>query len=37
LIDSGVSKAEDIAGATRDLFGRISPWRMKEEDSAVRQ
>ena len=33
LIDSGVSKAEDIAGATRDLFGRISPWRMKEEDS----
>jgi Domain of unknown function (DUF697) len=36
LIDSGVSKAEDIAGATRDLFGRISPWRMKEEDSATR-
>jgi hypothetical protein len=33
LIDSGVSKAEDIAGATRDLFGRISPWRPKEEDS----
>jgi hypothetical protein len=33
LIDSGVSKAEDIAGATRDLFGRISPWRLKEEDS----
>jgi len=33
LIDSGVSKAEDIAGATRDLFGRISPWRAKEEDS----
>jgi len=32
LIDSGVSKAEDIAGATRDLFGRISPWRLKEED-----
>ena len=28
LIDSGVSKAEDIAGATRDLFGKISPWRM---------
>jgi hypothetical protein len=24
LIDSGVSKAEDIATATRDLFGRIS-------------
>jgi len=36
LIDSGVSKAEDIAGATRDLFGRISPWRFKEEDPAVR-
>ncbi len=35
LIDSGVSKAEDIAGATRDLFGRISPWRMKEEDSVT--
>ena len=35
LIDSGVSKAEDIAGATRDLFGRISPWRMKEEDPVV--
>ena len=34
LIDSGVSKAEDIAGATRTLFGRISPWRMKEEDPA---
>ena len=32
LIGSGVSKAEDIAGATRDLFGRISPWRVKEED-----
>jgi hypothetical protein len=36
LIDSGVSKAEDIAGATRDLFGKISPWRLKEEDSATR-
>jgi hypothetical protein len=36
LIDSGVSKAEDIAGATRDLFGRISPWRLKEEDSGTR-
>jgi len=35
LIDSGVSKAEDIAGATRDLFGKISPWRLKEEDSAT--
>jgi len=37
LIDSGVSKAEDIAGATRDLFGKISPWRLKEEEPAVRQ
>ena len=36
LIDSGVSKAEDIAGATRDLFGGISPWRLKEEDSPTR-
>ena len=35
LIDSGVSKAEGIAGATRDLFGRISPWRMKEEESVT--
>ena len=32
--DSGVSKVEDIAGATRDLFTRISPWRHKEEDPA---
>ena len=32
LIDTGVSKAEGIAGATRDLFDRISPWRMKEEE-----
>src|SRR5215813_2618056 len=37
LIDSGVSKAEDLAGVTRDLFGKISPWRLKEEDPAVRQ
>jgi hypothetical protein len=36
LIDSGVSKAEDIKGATRDLFGRISLWRLKEEDPVVR-
>ena len=36
LIDSGMSKAEDIADATRDLFGRISPWRLKEEDSVTR-
>ena len=33
LIDSGASKAEDIAIATRDLFGRISPWRVKAEVS----
>jgi hypothetical protein len=33
LIDSGVSKAEDIATATRDLFGRISHWRKAEEVS----
>jgi hypothetical protein len=36
LIDSGVSKAGDIAGATRNLFGRISPWPLKEEDPATR-
>jgi uncharacterized protein DUF697 len=36
LIDSGVSKAEDIAAATRDLFGRISPWRAKEQEPATR-
>src|SRR5436190_6086832 len=35
--DSGVSKVEDIAGATRDLFTRISPWRQKEEDPAHAQ
>jgi uncharacterized protein DUF697 len=35
LIDTGVSKAEGIAGATRDLFGKISPWRMKEEESVT--
>jgi hypothetical protein len=32
--DSGVSKVEDIRGATRGLFTRISPWRHKEEDPA---
>jgi hypothetical protein len=36
LIDSGVSKAEDIKGATRDLFGKMSPWRLKEEDPLTR-
>jgi len=35
--NSGVSKVEDIAGATRDLFTRISPWRHKEEDPAHAQ
>lgn len=35
--DSGVSKVEDIAGATRDLFTRISPWRNKEEGPAHAQ
>jgi hypothetical protein len=35
--NSGVSKVEDIAGATRDLFTRISPWRQKEEDPAHAQ
>ena len=34
LIDGGVSKAEDIATATRGLFGRISPWRSKEEGAS---
>jgi len=34
LIDSGVSKAEDIAGATRTLFGRMSPWRPKADPVA---
>ena len=29
--DTGVSKVENIAGATRDLFTRISPWRQKED------
>jgi hypothetical protein len=33
LIDSGVSKAEDIAAATRDLIGRVSHWRTKEDPS----
>jgi hypothetical protein len=32
LIDSGVSKAEDIASATRGLFGKISAWRTKDEE-----
>jgi len=36
LIDSGVSKAEDIAAATRDLIGKISHWRAREEASVVR-
>lgn len=32
LIDSGVSKAEDIATATRGLFGRISARRKTRQD-----
>jgi len=32
LIDSGVSKAEDIASATRGLIGKISQWRTKDEE-----
>jgi Domain of unknown function (DUF697) len=35
LIEGGVSRAEDIAAATRDLFGRISSWRSKEEEKPV--
>src|SRR6202022_1540473 len=31
LIEGGVSKAEDIASATRGLFGKISHWRSKDE------
>ena len=30
------NKGFKLAGATRTLFGRISPWRMKEEDPATR-
>jgi hypothetical protein len=33
LIDSGVSKAEDIAAVTRGLMGKISHWRAKEGPS----
>ena len=36
LIDGGVSKAEDIAAATRDLIGRVSHWRAKEADPLTR-
>jgi Domain of unknown function (DUF697) len=32
LIESGVSKAEDIASATRGLISRVSHWRTKEEE-----
>jgi hypothetical protein len=35
LIDGGVAKAEDIATATRGLFGRISSWRTKEDITEV--
>src|SRR5205809_7343553 len=37
LIDTGVSKAEDIAGASRGRFGIISPWRLKDEDPIPQQ
>ena len=33
LIEGGVAKAEDIATATRDLIGKLSPWRVKEEET----
>ena len=33
LIESGVSKAEDIAAATRGLIGRVSHWRTKDVTS----
>src|SRR5438874_13012269 len=33
LIDGGVSKAEDIATATRGLVGKISQWRTRTEVS----
>ena len=36
LIESGVSKAEDIAAATRDLIGKISHWRTREEEGAAK-
>jgi hypothetical protein len=37
LIESGVSKAEDIATATRGLFGKISAWRScKEEEEPAK-
>ena len=30
-IETGFAKAEDIKTATRELFGRVSPWRKGEE------
>ncbi|HEY6112208.1 MAG TPA: DUF697 domain-containing protein [Chthoniobacterales bacterium] len=30
LVDSGVAKAEDVADAAREWFGRISHWRVRE-------
>jgi hypothetical protein len=33
LIDTGVAKAEDIAGATRGFISKISPWRKAEVTS----
>jgi Domain of unknown function (DUF697) len=34
LLKSGLAKAEDVKDAARDWFGRISPWRSKEESMA---
>jgi hypothetical protein len=31
MVKSGLAKAEDVKGAARDWFGRISHWRAKEE------
>jgi hypothetical protein len=36
LLRSGLAKAEDVKGAARVWFGRISPWRSKEEAMAER-
>jgi hypothetical protein len=33
LIDTGVAKAEDIAGATRGFISKISPWRKAQVTS----
>jgi Domain of unknown function (DUF697) len=33
LLKSGLAKAEDVKDLARDWFGRISPWRSKEEET----